>query len=69
MKVKINYNNDALYCLYTKELIAIGERYIEVVEDYLGEEIVKTYCYDHLGVLIDEHLGMYETEPEIFGDF
>lgn len=69
MKIKINYNNDELYCLYTKELIGIGERYVEVVEECLGEDIPKTYKYEHLAVLIDEHLDMYEREPEIFGDF
>lgn len=68
MKIKINYNDDALYCLYTKELIPIGERYVEVVEEYLGEDIPKTYCYEHLGVLIDEFIDFYDEEPEIFGD-
>ncbi len=68
MKVKVNYNNDSLYCLYWKEKIPMGERYIEVVEDYLGEEIVKTYRYDHLPILIDEHMELYDTEPEILGD-
>lgn len=69
MKIKINHNNDALYCLYNKELIEIGERYVEVIEDYLGEEIPKTYNYTHLGVLIDEHMDMYDEPPEILGDF
>ena len=68
MKVKINYNNDNLYCLYWKEKIDIGERYIEVIEHYLEDEIVKTYRYDHLAVLIDEHMDLYNEEPEIFGD-
>lgn len=69
MKVKVNHNNDNLYCVYWKEKISIGERYVEVVEECLGEEIIKTYRYDHLAVLIDEHMDMYDEEPEIFGDY
>jgi len=69
MKVKINHNNDDLWCLYSKDQIEIGDRYIEVTEEYLGEEIIKTYNYNHLGVLIDEHMDLYDEEPEIFGDF
>jgi len=68
MKVKLNYNNDQLYCLYTKELIPIGERYVEVTEYYLDEEIIKTYSYECLGMLVDEHMDMYDEDPEIFGD-
>lgn len=68
MKVKLNSNNDALFCLYYKEKIEIGERYIEVVEEYLGDEIVKTYSYECLNMLIDDYLENYGEEPEIFGD-
>ena len=68
MKIRTNYNNDSLYCLYWKELIPIGERYIEVKEDYLGEEITKIYSYECLKMLIDEYMDMYDQEPDIFGD-
>lgn len=68
MKIKINYNNDSLYCLYSKELILIGERYIEIVENYLDEEIIKTYKYEYLDMLVDEYLENYNEEPEILGD-
>ena len=68
MRVKINHNSDNLYCLYLKEKIEIGEKFIEVKEIYLGEEIVKTYSYEHLNELVDEHLELYDKEPDIFGD-
>lgn len=68
MKVKLNYNNDKLYCIYSKELIEIGEKYIEVVEDYLGEKIIKTYAYEYLDELVDEYLELYDKDPDIFGD-
>ena len=69
MRIRTNYNNDDLWCLYYKERIEIGERYIEVIEKYLDNEIIKNYSYEHLGVLIDEHMDLYDEEPEIFGDF
>ena len=68
MKIKINHNNDDLWCLYTKEQILIGERYIEIVEEYLEEKIPKTYSYGCLYMLVDEHLENHGEEPDIFGD-
>jgi len=68
MKIKVNYNNDDLWCLYSKQRIEIGERYIVVLEDYLDMVIKKEYSYDCLEMLIDEHLEQYDEEPEIFGD-
>ncbi len=68
MNVKINHNNDDLWCLYMKEQILIGELYIEVVEECLDEKILKTYSYGCLNQLIVEHLENYGEEPEIFGD-
>ena len=69
MKVKINYNNDDLWCLYMKEQILIGEKYIEVIEEYLGDDITKIYSYECLKMLADEHMELYDEELEIFGDF
>jgi len=66
MKIRINLNNNDLWCLYYKELIEIGEKYIEVKEDYYDGDVVKTYKYAHLDVLVDEHLENYDQEPEIF---
>lgn len=43
MKLKTNLDNDDLWCLYSKERIEIGEKYVEVEEDYLGVTIIKTY--------------------------
>ncbi len=68
MKVKINYNNDALWCLYSKEKIEIDEKYIEVEEYYLDTKIIKTYAYNCLDMLVTEHLEIYDKDPEIFGD-
>lgn len=65
MKIRVNHNNNDLWCLYYKELIEIGEQYIEVAEDYGGEELVKTYKYECLNMLVAEHLENYDTEPEI----
>jgi len=43
MKVKINLDNDDLWCLYSKEKIEIGEKYAEIEEDCLSDIIIKTY--------------------------
>jgi len=68
MKIKINHNDEDLWCLYSKERIGVGERYIVVLEDYLDMTIKKIYSYDCLEMLIDEYLEQYDEEPEIFGD-
>lgn len=47
MKVKINSDDDQLYCIYSKEKIEIGEKYIEIEEDYLGDIIPKTYKMEY----------------------
>ena len=65
MKVRINSNNNDLWCLYSKELIEIGEKYIEVIEDCLGDEILKTYKYFCLDMLVDEHLDNFDEEPDV----
>lgn len=65
MKVKINYNNDKLYCVYDKEPIEIDEKYIQVIEECLGEEIVKVYRYTYLHMLIEEQLEINGEEAEI----
>ena len=68
MKIKINTNRDDLYCLYFKERIERGEKYIEVIEDYLDEEIIKTYAYNCLDMLIEEQLEIHDNDPEIEED-
>ena len=65
MKVRINSNNNDLWCLYYKELIEIGERYIEITENCLGDEIFKTYKYACLDMLVDEHFENFDEEPNI----
>ena len=65
MKIKINNDNDNLWCLYLKERIEIGDKYIEVVEECLGETIIKTYSYEQLDDLINEYIEEYGTDPEL----
>lgn len=65
MKVRINLNNNNLWCIYSKEQIEIGEKYIEVIENYLGDEIPKTYKYFCLDQLVDEYLEISDEEPNI----
>lgn len=54
MKVKVNRNNDELYCVYCKSRIEIGEKYIEDVEDCLGDKIKKAYHLECSEVLEEE---------------
>ncbi len=69
MRVKIIYNNDDLWCIFSKERIQIDEKYIEVTENVLDEEIIKTYKFDQLETLSAEFLEIYDREPDIlFGD-
>ncbi|MGD2071972.1 MAG: hypothetical protein PVG65_00575 [Candidatus Thorarchaeota archaeon] len=45
--IKTNYSDPDLYCVYCKERIAIGEKYIIVFEAiWSGREIEKTYHLD-----------------------
>lgn len=46
MKIKLNYDNDDLWCVESKGRIDIGEKYVEVVED----ESVYTYKLEHAPV-------------------
>ena len=48
-----------------KVSLAKHEKYIEVVEDCLGEKIPKTYKYWYLDELIDEHLEETGEDIEI----
>lgn len=46
MKILINYDQDDLWCIECKERINIGEKYVEIIEEYGGEKIPKTYHLD-----------------------
>ena len=48
MKVRINYDNDEIFCTYSKERIEIGEKYAIVEEEYLGQIILKPYKLENL---------------------
>ena len=54
MKKQINYDSENLYCIYSKEKINIGEEYAIVYENYLGEEIKKTYKLEYIEYLDEE---------------
>lgn len=66
MKVKINDYNDDLWCNYSKEKIEIGEAYIEVIEDCLGDKIKKAYKKEYADVLAEEEeFEVLESELEL----
>lgn len=52
--IKTNNTNHKLYCIYSKEQIHIGERYVTVYEQYLGQTIEKTYKKEYIDFLIAE---------------
>lgn len=56
MPPKICYNSyrEDIYCLYCKERIKIGERYVIVYEIYSGETIEKYYHIDHCPIENEE---------------
>ena len=63
MKLCYNSYREDLYCLYCKEKIRVGERYVIVYEIYSGEIIEKYYHVDHAPV-IDEEDEVYISEAE-----
>lgn len=63
MKLYYNsYKND-LYCVYCKERIFIGEKYIIDYEIYNGETIEKYYHVDHFEPINDED-NIYISDEE-----
>jgi len=54
MKTNINYDNDNLWCCYSKEKIEIGEYYVVIFDSYLGDEIKKYYKLEYVRFLDDE---------------
>jgi len=56
MKIRVNNNDNNLWCIYSKERIDIGQRYVEVIESCLSEEITKTYKYIYLDMLVDNYI-------------
>lgn len=54
MKVKYNDERDDLYCIECKERINLGEKYVEIIEDCLGEKISKTYHIEHIPIQEEE---------------
>lgn len=63
MRIRTNLENDELYCLYSKERINIGEKYVEVSETVYDEEIVKVYKLENAPSEDDEDDdGLYVAE-------
>lgn len=62
MKIRVNRENDELYCNYCKARINIGEKYIEDIEDCLGEGIKKPYHLECSEILEEED----EEDTEVF---
>ena len=59
--IKINYNDDNVYCTYSKEKIEIGEKYIIIFEEIYNKEIIdKPYKL--------EYAPIEEDEPYICGE-
>ena len=65
MKIRTNHTNKNLWCCYSKERIDIDERYVEVNESYFDEEIIKTYKYIYLDMLVDNHIEETGEDVEI----
>jgi len=48
MKILTNWNNEELYCTYSKERIEIGQKYVLVEEECMGEIIEKPYNLENV---------------------
>lgn len=77
MKIKINYENESLFCCYSKERIELGEKYVEIEEEY-GDEIIKKvykleYCPEENEeddiYISEENSDDYETFGDNFPEF
>ena len=55
MKLKTNYDNYELYCSYSKEKIAVGEQYIEIVDLENGEFYGRTYKLEYYELVQEEN--------------
>ena len=62
MKILINEDNNDLYCTFSKEPIYVGEKYIEIVEYYMGEPIVKTYKLENAPIDPSEEEPYIQSE-------
>jgi hypothetical protein len=51
---KINYTNDSLWCVYSKEKIEIGDSYFKVTRLYKGEKIILTYKTEYKDFIEEE---------------
>ena len=55
MQVKrINYKNENLWCIYSKEKIEIGEEYILLIEYCYSERLEKCYKLEYKDFIDEE---------------
>ncbi len=45
--IRVNYDNDDLWCIYSKSRIEIGEKYIIVLEEDISGEYEKIYKLEY----------------------
>lgn len=63
MRIKINHNDEDLWCIYSKERIEVGEKYAILEEEtYDGESIEKVYKLDCVPTDDEENLDIYIGE-------
>ena len=53
--IKTNNTNNNLWCLYSKDKIYIGERYVTVYEKYFNDIIEKIYKLEYVNFIIEEN--------------
>lgn len=66
--LKLNTIKEELYCTECKNLIQLGEKYIETIEEVLEEEVQKEYHLDCAPVENseeDEPFLHYDTKEEL----
>lgn len=59
MIIRINEENEELFCCDSKERIEIGEKYAELVEVCYGEIVVKSYKLENLPLMNAEEDDVY----------
>lgn len=47
MRVKVNFDDNDLWCCFSKERIEIGEKYIEIIEKDSSGKYIKTYKLEY----------------------
>jgi hypothetical protein len=64
ISVKINKEDENLYCVESKEKIEIGEKYAFVIEDYYGDTVLTPVKLEYLPVEPEDDDEPYIVEEE-----